>query len=67
VLRRIGGDASTVVRLFSCGTLQQPQVQRATFRRELDPEPDRLTGYRTDWITIAAPDVIAASAHLCDD
>jgi len=61
VLRRIGGDAAATVALFSYGTLQQPGVQRATFGRELDTVTDTLPGYRTDWLTITDPDVIAVS------
>ena len=33
-------------RLFSYGTLRQRDVQRALFGRELEMQPDALTGYR---------------------
>jgi uridine kinase len=56
-LVRIGGPA----RLFSYGTLQQPDVQLCTFGRRLDGTPDTLPAYRTDWVMITDPDVIAAS------
>jgi uridine kinase len=61
VLARIGGPASATVRLFSYGTLQQPQVQRSSFGRLLDGTPDTLPGHRQDLVTITDPDVIAAS------
>ncbi len=63
ILRRIGGPATDTdsVRLFSYGTLQQPQVQLSRLGRRLDGTPDVLSGYRTDWVTITDPNVIAAS------
>ena len=61
VLRRVGGKAGTEVALFSYGTLQQTQVQLATFGRELAAVVDSLAGYRTGWVTITDPDVIAVS------
>jgi gamma-glutamylcyclotransferase (GGCT)/AIG2-like uncharacterized protein YtfP len=48
-------------RLFSYGTLQQPDVQLATFGRRLEGRPDALTGWRLDWVEITDPAVIAAS------
>ena len=48
-------------RLFSYGTLQQDDVQRATFGRLLDGAPDALPGYRHDWLTITDPEVIRTS------
>lgn len=47
--------------LFSYGTLQLPQIQRALFGRELAGEPDALTGFAVDSIAIADPDIVAAS------
>ena len=47
--------------LFSYGTLRQPDVQRATFGREIDGRPDALVGYDLDYVTITDPRVIAAS------
>jgi len=49
------------VRLFSYGTLQQPEVQRATFGRLLDGRPDAVVGFRLETLTIADPHVIATS------
>ncbi len=59
-LERIG-VCETPVQLFSYGTLQQEQVQRSNFGRPLAGSPDTLAGYRTDWVQITDPDVIAAS------
>jgi Gamma-glutamyl cyclotransferase, AIG2-like len=47
--------------LFSYGTLQQPEVQRATFGREVPGRRDAIVGYELDWITITDPHVIATS------
>ena len=47
--------------IFSYGTLRQPEVQRAVFRRELHGEADRLTGFRSGTVTISNPDVVALS------
>lgn len=47
--------------LFSYGTLQQPEVQRAVFGRLLEARPDRLTGYRLSVVRITDPDVVAVS------
>jgi len=47
--------------LFSYGTLRQPDVQRATFRREIDGRPDAIVGYHLDYVTITDPHVIATS------
>ena len=47
--------------LFSYGTLRQPEVQRATFGREIDGTPDAIVGYDLDYVTITDPRVIAAS------
>jgi hypothetical protein len=49
------------VRLFSYGTLQLPDVQRATFGRLLDGRPDAIVGFRLETLTITDPDVIATS------
>ncbi|WP_223198428.1 gamma-glutamylcyclotransferase family protein [Solihabitans fulvus] len=57
----IEDDPSGAIRLFSYGTLQQPEVQLSNFGRLLNGGPDALPGYRTDWVTITDPDVIAAS------
>lgn len=47
--------------LFSYGTLQQPEVQRATFGRELTGHRDAIVGYRLDFVTITDPHVVATS------
>jgi gamma-glutamylcyclotransferase (GGCT)/AIG2-like uncharacterized protein YtfP len=47
--------------LFSYGTLQLPEVQRATFGRELPGRRDALVGYDLDYVTITDPHVIATS------
>lgn len=49
------------VALFSYGTLQLPDVQRATFGRLLAGRPDRLSGYRLMPLTISDPAVVATS------
>jgi gamma-glutamylcyclotransferase (GGCT)/AIG2-like uncharacterized protein YtfP len=53
------GDA--VVRLFAYGTLQQREVQLATYGRLLEGTPDVLTGYRLDPLTISDPEVVRLS------
>lgn len=47
--------------LFSYGTLQQPEVQRSTFGRELDGHSDAIVGYELDYVTIRDPQVVAVS------
>jgi gamma-glutamylcyclotransferase (GGCT)/AIG2-like uncharacterized protein YtfP len=49
------------VRLFSYGTLRQPEVQLATFGRLLEGTPDAVVGYRLEMLTITDPSVIATS------
>lgn len=44
-------------RLFSYGSLQQEEVQVATFGRKLDGEPDLLIGYEPSLVKIADPAV----------
>ncbi|MFE3767675.1 gamma-glutamylcyclotransferase family protein [Streptomyces sp. NPDC059104] len=53
--------APTTHLLFSYGTLQSRDVQLARFGRPLDGRPDALPGYRTTYVTITDPEVIAAS------
>lgn len=48
-------------RLFSYGTLQQEDVQRATFGRLLEGAPDALVGFARQMLEIADPDVLAKS------
>jgi gamma-glutamylcyclotransferase (GGCT)/AIG2-like uncharacterized protein YtfP len=47
--------------LFSYGTLRQPEVQRATFGREIEGRPDAIVGYDLDYVTISDPHVISTS------
>jgi hypothetical protein len=53
--------SEATVPLFSYGTLQLPEVQRATYQRLLDGKPDVMTGYRLTPLTITNPDVVALS------
>lgn len=48
-------------RLFSYGTLQQENVQLATFGRKLEGRADALVGFRQDMVEITDPDVLATS------
>lgn len=57
----MGVSGEVNVPLFSYGTLQQPDVQRATYGRLLEGRPDVLTGYRLAPLTITDPDVVALS------
>ena len=50
-------------RLFSYGTLQLPDVQRATFGRLLDGAPDALVGFRKELVEITDRDVLAKSGE----
>ena len=50
-----------LVRLFAYGTLQQREVQLATYGRLLDGLPDVLAGYRLDPLTISDPEVVRLS------
>lgn len=47
--------------LFSYGTLQQEEVQRASFGRKLIGMPDALPGWRQEMVEITDPDVLAKS------
>jgi hypothetical protein len=53
--------ADDTVLLFSYGTLQQDDVQIATFGRRLKGAADALPGYRHAWLTITDPEVIRTS------
>ncbi|WP_217184891.1 gamma-glutamylcyclotransferase family protein [Streptomyces sp. AC495_CC817] len=48
-------------RVFSYGTLRQPEVQRALYGREVPTDDDALVGFRLDWVRITDPQVIATS------
>jgi gamma-glutamylcyclotransferase (GGCT)/AIG2-like uncharacterized protein YtfP len=52
-----------VERLFSYGTLQLPEVQRATFRRLLIGQTDALVGFKREMVEITDPDVLARSGE----
>jgi hypothetical protein len=41
--------------LFSYETLRQPEVQLATFGRELEGRPDAIVGYDLDYVRVAVP------------
>ena len=47
--------------LFSYGTLQLPEVQRATFGRLLEGKPDALPGYVLAPLEISDPEVVRLS------
>ena len=49
------------IRLFSYGTLQQPEVQLANYRRLLDGEPDALLSHRLEPVEIDDADVVNLS------
>lgn len=49
------------VRLFSYGTLRQPEVQIATFGRRLEGHSDAIAGYRLETLAITDPAVVATS------
>jgi uridine kinase len=61
ILKRIGGRPGDQIRVFSYGTLQQPEVQMSSFGRLLEGTADRLPGYTSGWVRILDPEVIAAS------
>jgi hypothetical protein len=47
--------------LFSYGTLQQRDVQLATFGRELPGTPDQLVGFHGSMVKIEDPEVVKTS------
>jgi gamma-glutamylcyclotransferase (GGCT)/AIG2-like uncharacterized protein YtfP len=49
------------VALFSYGTLQQPEVQRATCGRALEGRPDTLAGYMLAPLAISSAEIVALS------
>ncbi|MFB2538448.1 MULTISPECIES: gamma-glutamylcyclotransferase family protein [unclassified Acinetobacter] len=51
-------------KLFSYGTLQQENVQLATFGRKLTGQADCLLGYRLGEVEILDADVIAKSGKI---
>ncbi len=48
-------------RVFSYGTLRQPEVQRALYGREVPTVADTLPGWRLDWLPITDPEVVRIS------
>ena len=50
-------------RLFSYGTLQQSDVQMATFGRLLEGRADALVGFRVEMLEITDADVLAKSGQ----
>lgn len=56
------GDAmEKFEKLFSYGTLQQEEVQLATFGRKLEGMADQLKGYKLGLLEIDDPGVVATS------
>jgi len=53
-------DSRTVL-LFSYGTLQQENVQLASFGRLLDGSDDAMPGYRQSFVEITDPEVVRTS------
>jgi gamma-glutamylcyclotransferase (GGCT)/AIG2-like uncharacterized protein YtfP len=47
--------------LFSYGTLQDEDVQRSTYGRPLQGQPDELPGFELSSVPIADPQVVAAT------
>jgi hypothetical protein len=56
-----GWSGANVPLLFSYGTLQQDEVQRATFGRLLSGRRDALVGYTQTLFEIDDPEVVAVS------
>lgn len=54
---------AATVRLFSYGTLQQENVQKALFGRAFAGTPDTLPGYASRMLEIVDPDVLATSGE----
>jgi hypothetical protein len=52
-----------IINLFSYGTLQYPDVQKATFGRLLNGTDDAMPGFRREMVEITDPDVIAKSGE----
>ena len=55
----MAGDAPIL--LFSYGTLQLPQVQRANYGRLLEGRPDALAGFVLRPLAITDPEVVRVS------
>ena len=59
----MNAPSEATVPLFSYGTLQLPEVQRATYGRLLEGKPDVMIGYRLVPLTITSPEVVALSGE----
>lgn len=57
----LDNDERPLVRLFSYGTLQWPQVQIATFGRLVEGRPDALIGFRLSALAISDPGIVKTS------
>ena len=57
----MSNHADASVLLFSYGTLQLPEVQRANYGRLLDGRPDALPGYVLRPLPITDPEVVRIS------
>jgi len=57
----VTSDLPANLRLFSYGTLRQPEVQRAVFGREVAGRADALVGFAVEALTITDPAVVALS------
>lgn len=55
--------AEAPILLFSYGTRQLEEVQRAQFGRTLDGKPDAISGYRLSTIIIRDPTVVGLSGE----
>jgi hypothetical protein len=60
---RYDEEVTNKVRLFSYGTLQLPQVQRATYGRLLEGAPDALPGYVLEPLAVGDRDVVRISGE----
>jgi hypothetical protein len=56
-------ESQASIPLFSYGTLQLPEVQRATYGRLLEGRPDVMIGYRLAPLTITNDEVVALSGE----
>ena len=57
------GESTETVLLFSYGTLQLPEVQRANYGRLLDGRPDTLVGWALIPLEISDPEVVRISGR----
>ena len=60
-MQQFGSVETVASAIFSFGTLQLEQVQRALFGRTVVSTPDALRGYRVGELRIVDPEVVAAS------